>query len=449
MAKNSALDLTTGSPIKKILLFSLPLVVGTLFQQLYSFVDTIMVGRLISSDALAAVGTTYPLNFLILGFLQGSCVGFGIPLAQSVGARQPEEFKRFFWSGVWLCAVLAIALTAATTALTRQMLSWLNTPLDILPDAAAYIGIIFLGIPATILYNFCASVLRASGDSQRPTYFLLASSFLNIALDYVFLVPLQMGVEGAALATVLSQLCSGLMNLIWILWKTDLLKESSGLRRFSARHGTRLCRIAFPMGFEYTVAALGTVVMQSAINALGTAVVAGQTAGEKIRQMFTLPMESVGMGMATYVGQNDGAKRYDRIRRGIRDGVALQLGYCAAAWIVIFLGKRMFTALVLGPDAGYAGDISVQYLSIMSLLFCLHGTLMIMRNTLQGMGYSIYTIVSGIGELIGRSVASWLAMGTLGFVGICLAGPCAWLLALVYCSVLVFRFLKRREAQAL
>lgn len=449
MARSSAMDLTRGRPIRQILLFSLPLVVGTLFQQLYSFVDTVMVGRLIGENALAAVGTTYSLHFLTLGFVQGCCVGFAIPLAQSVGAKDPAGFRRYFWNGVWLCTALSAVMTLLTTALAGPLLTLIRTPADIFAEARGYIGIIFLGIPATVLYNFSAGALRASGDSRRPTIFLLCSSLLNILLDYLLIVPIPLGVTGAALATVLSQLVSGLLNLGWIVFRTDLLTGSAGLRGFSAPHAARLCVIGFPMGFEYSVSAIGAVVLQGAINSLGTAAIAGQTAGEKVRQMFTLPMESVGMGMATYAGQNDGARRYDRIRAGIRAGLVIQWVYCAAAWVALFFGKRPFTALVLGPGDSEATALSVEYLAIISTLFCIHGSLMILRNTLQGMGYSLHAVLSGVGELLGRTLGSALAVASsLGFVGICLANPLAWGLALCYCTAMVVHFLRRRERAA-
>ena len=449
MARTTAMDLTKGRPIRQILLFSLPLVAGTLFQQLYSFVDTIMVGRLIGEDALAAVGTTYSLHFLTLGFVQGACVGFAIPLAQAIGAQDARGFRRYFWNGVWLCTALAAVMTALTFALAGPLLTLIQTPAEIFADARRYIGIIFLGIPATVLYNFSAGALRASGDSRRPTLFLLVSSLLNILLDYIFIVPIPLGVAGAALATVLSQLVSGLLNLFWLAAKTDLPAGSAGLRGFSRPHAAKLCVIGFPMGFEYSVSAIGAVVLQGAINSLGTAAIAGQTAGEKIRQMFTLPMESVGMGMATYAGQNDGARRYDRIRAGIKAGLCIQWFYCAAAWAALFFGKRPFTALVLGPGEGEAAALSVQYLAIISTLLCIHGSLMIFRNTLQGMGYSLHAVLSGVGELLGRALGSALAVATpLGFVGVCLANPLAWGLALCYCIGMTTHFLRRRESAA-
>lgn len=444
MAKSTSMDLTRGNPLKQILLFSAPLVAGTLFQQLYSFVDTIMVGRLISPTALGAVGATSALSYMILGFVLGICMGCGIPLAKAVGAKDPREFKRYFWNGVWLCGIMSIMTTVLTVALAEPLLRLIRTPADIFEDAQTYITIIFLGLPGAFLYNFCAGALRAVGDSQRPTYFLLISSVLNIALDYLFIVPIPLGVAGAALATIISQTVSGLLNLWWLARKTDALTGSRGLRRPDPAHLKQLWKIGFPMGFDHCFSAFGTVLMQGAINSLGTAAVTGQTAGEKIRQMFTLPMESVGMGMATYAGQNDGANRPDRIRSGIRAGLAIQLTYCAFAWVAIHFGKEAFTALVLGPDAGAAGELSVRYLSIMSCLFCFHGSLMIMRNTLQGMGHSAHAVFSGFCELAGRAVGSVLSVAFFGFTGICFASPMAWSTALVYCGLMVRRFLRRR-----
>lgn len=439
------MDLTAGRPIKQILLFALPLVLGSLFQQLYSFVDTVMVGRLISSNALAAVGASHSLHFLIIGFAQGTCAGFSVPLAKAIGAQKPEDFKRYFWGGCWICIVMAVVLTAVTVTLTEPLLGFLNTPADIFADAKSYVQVMFLGIPATILYNFCAGVLRATGDSRRPFYFLLFSSFLNIVLDYVFIVPIPLGVAGAALATVLSQLTSGLLNVYWFARKNNHLKNGTGLRRPSAACIKSLCRVGFPMGLDSSIAGLGSVFMQGSLNTLGTIAVTGQTAGEKIRHIFTVPLISVGTAMATYVGQNDGAGRPDRIKDGIKSALLIQLVYCAASWLVIFFAKDAFTALVLGPDTGQAAGLAVQYLSIISTLFIIQGSLMVMRNALQGLGYSSHVVLSGVGELAGRGLGGWLAAKYLGFVGICFANPLAWFFALVYCTYMVVHFLKKRD----
>ena len=447
--KSGTTDLTVGKPLFQILRFALPLVLGTLFQQLYSFADTVIVGRCLGTDALGAVGTTYSLNFLILGFVQGACVGFGIPVAETFGAKDKGGLRKYLFNGALLCVVLSVVFTLFTTLMAGPLLQLIHTPEELYADAVLYIRIIFLGIPATVLYNYASSVLRAMGDSQHPFYFLLAASVLNIGLDYLLIVSMGMGVDGAALATVLSQLLSGGLCAFWFFTRTAKQEEltfrgQSSL--LSAGHCKRLAYIGFPMGFEYSVSAIGAVIMQDAINLLGSTAVAAQTAGEKIRQMFTLPMESVGMAMATYVGQNHGARRTDRIQQGIKDGCTIQLTYCVAAWVVIFFVKPYAVGLVLGDADPAVTAGAIQYLAIMSLLFCFHGLLMIFRNTLQGLGYSVQAIISGVGELIGRSLGGLLAVKTgLGYVGICLSNPFAWGLAMLYCMFMVRRVLKREE----
>lgn len=447
--KSGTTDLTVGKPLFQILRFALPLVLGTLFQQLYSFADTVIVGRCLGTDALGAVGTTYSLNFLILGFVQGACVGFGIPVAETFGAKDQGGLRKYLFNGALLCVVLSVVFTLFTTLMAGPLLQLIHTPEELYADAVLYIRIIFLGIPATVLYNYASSVLRAMGDSQHPFYFLLAASVLNIGLDYLLIVSMGMGVDGAALATVLSQLLSGGLCAFWFFTRTAKQEEltfrgQSSL--LSAGHCKRLAYIGFPMGFEYSVSAIGAVIMQDAINLLGSTAVAAQTAGEKIRQMFTLPMESVGMAMATYVGQNHGAHRTDRIKQGIKDGCTIQLTYCVAAWVVIFFVKPYAVGLVLGDADPAVTAGAIQYLAIMSLLFCFHGLLMIFRNTLQGLGYSVQAIISGVGELIGRSLGGLLAVKTgLGYVGICLSNPFAWGLAMLYCMFMVRRVLKREE----
>ena len=447
--KSGTTDLTVGKPLFQILRFALPLVLGTLFQQLYSFADTVIVGRCLGTDALGAVGTTYSLNFLILGFVQGACVGFGIPVAETFGAKDKGGLRKYLFNGALLCVVLSVVFTLFTTLMAGPLLQLIHTPEELYADAVLYIRIIFLGIPATVLYNYASSVLRAMGDSQHPFYFLLAASVLNIGLDYLLIASMGMGVDGAAIATVLSQLLSGGLCAFWFFTRTAKQEEltfrgQSSL--LSAGHCKRLAYIGFPMGFEYSVSAIGAVIMQDAINLLGSTAVAAQTAGEKIRQMFTLPMESVGMAMATYVGQNHGAHRTDRIKQGIKDGCTIQLTYCVAAWVVIFFVKPYAVGLVLGDADPAVTAGAIQYLVIMSLLFCFHGLLMIFRNTLQGLGYSVQAIISGVGELIGRSLGGLLAVKTgLGYVGICLSNPFAWGLAMLYCMFMVRRMLKREE----
>lgn len=398
-------DLTTGRPLTRILVFALPLVLGTLFQQLYNFADTVIVGRCLGTDALAAVGSTYSLNFLILGFVQGTCVGFGIPVAEAFGAKSRDDLHRYLYNGVLLCVVLSVVFTVATTLGAAPLLTLIHTPVNIFADAALYIRVIFLGIPATVLYNYSASVLRSLGDSRHPFYFLLGASLLNIGLDWLLIVPCGMGVDGAAIATVASQLLSGVLCTWWFFAKVENVHFTRDDLRFSAPHAKRLAVIGLPMGFEYSVSAIGAVVMQDAINLMGSVAVAAQTAGEKIRQMFTLPMESVGMAMATYVGQNHGAHRTDRIKQGVRDGCLVQLVYCAAAWVAIYFCKPYAVGLVLGNADPAVTQGALEYLTVISVLFCFHGLLMIFRNTLQGLGYSTQAVISAWGSWLAAALA--------------------------------------------
>lgn len=442
--KQKSMDLTVGHPLKQILLFALPLVFGTMFQQLYSFADTVIVGRCLGIDALAAVGATYSLHFLILGFVQGACVEFGIPLAQSFGAGEKRELHRFLWNGFWVGSFFSVLLTVGTVILAAPLMAAMNTPENIFSMGVSYIRILFLGIPASILYNYSASVLRALGDSRHPFYFLLFSSILNVVLDYVFITDFHTGVEGAAAATVISQLVSGLLNTWWMFRRMELIEIRREDMSLSFRHIRKLCIIGLPMGVEYSVSAVGAILLQDAINILGSGAVAAQTAGEKIRQMFTLPMESIGMAMATYAGQNFGAGRMDRIKRGIRDGIVIQALYCAVVWVILLLMKGILVQLVLGSGSIQVARNAEKYLMICSCLFLLHGLLMIFRNVLQGMGYAGHAVLSGIWELAGRGLGGWIAVSGAGFTAVCFANPMAWGFALCYCAVMVLWFLKRK-----
>ena len=262
MDKTKNNDLTTGSPLVKIILFALPLVGGTLFQQLYSFVDTVIVGRCLGETALAAVGVTYSLNFLILGFIQGCAVGFGVPMSQAFGAKDSEQVHRYYWNGVWLAAIISVVFMVVTVAFTVPLLRLISTPDNIIDMAALYIKIIFIGIPLTMLYNHSAGALRALGDSKHPFYFLLVSAALNIVLDYLLVAIIPMGVAGAAVATVFSQGVSGVLNTWWLLKKTEGFRVVRSEMGWRSENAKRLCVVGLPMGFEYSVSAIGAVVMQ-------------------------------------------------------------------------------------------------------------------------------------------------------------------------------------------
>ncbi|KAB8291490.1 MATE family efflux transporter [Bifidobacterium avesanii] len=449
-ADGSTRDLTKGRPIAQILVFSLPLVAGTLFQQVYSFADSVVVGRLISDAALGAVGVTYSLNFLTLGFIQGACVGFSIPAAQAFGARDHAGFRRYAWNGAWLCAAMSVAFTAAFCLLARPLLELISTPPDLMDMAWRYIMVIFLSIPSAVLYNHSAALLRAVGDSRHPFYFLVASCAINVCFDVFFITVCRMGVVGSALGNIVGQTISSGLNCWWAFTRVPIFREmlSPAHRadmRPSGAHLRRLAAVGVPMGFEVSVSAIGAIIMQNAINLLGSAAVTAQTAGEKIRQLFTLPMESVGMAMATYAGQNLGARRLDRIKRGLASGTVIQAVYCMACFVVIRLFSRPLVGSVLGDADPRIVDDAALYLTIISGYFLIHGTLMIFRNTLQGMGYSTHAVISGVGELAGRALGAWLAGAGLGYLAICYANQFAWAFALAYCMVMTAVMIRRKR----
>ena len=307
-------DLTTGSPIRLILQFAVPTLLGLLFQQLYNLVDTMIVGKLLGAQALAAVGSTGSINFFVIGFCTGVCSGFAIPVAQRVGAGDLSKMRRYVANAAYLSALFALVITVATGLGCRGILTLMQTPEDIFDGANAYIFVIFMGIPATFLYNLLAGILRSLGDSRTPVYFLALSSFLNIFLDFAFILWFDAGVAGAAIATVMSQAISGLACLAYIVKKYPILRMNREERQPDFRSCKVLCAMGIPMGLQYSITAIGSIILQASVNALGSVYVAAVAAGAKLFQLLACPFDAMGATMATYCGQNVGACRLDRLR---------------------------------------------------------------------------------------------------------------------------------------
>ena len=447
MSKTKNLDMTTGNPLTLLIRFSIPLVLGSIFQQLYSFVDTAIVGRCISVDALSAVGVTGALNFLVLGLTMGCAMGFGIPISQSVGANNKEDINRYFWNGLYLCISIGLVISIGVGLFVRPLLEMMNTPSELLDMAVDYLQIIFFGQITTVLYNYFAAVLRAFGDSKRPFYFLLVSCGLNVVLDLVFIIVIPMGVAGAAIATVISQGVSVVLCIWWLFGKMNMIhttgENGESWMKLSGTHIKTSCIIGIPLGLEYSVTSIGNVVLQSSINSMGTVVAAAQICGERIRAIATMPMENVGMAIATYVGQNYGAKRLDRIKEGVKAGMIINVVYCAAAWAVLFVLKKPLVYLLLGNVTSVEAVKSIEYLTVITTLFVFHGSLMVFRNTVQGMGYSASALAASVMEIIGRSGAGILAVYFNSFFIICVSSPSAWILAMMMCIVLYMYYMKK------
>lgn len=426
-------DLTSGSPLKVILLFSLPLVLGNLFQQFYALADTIIVGRFCGVSALASVGATGSVNYLILGFVIGVCNGFAIPIAQLFGARDYSDLRRHVANAAWLCIAGSVVLTISTVALTRPMMQLMQTPDDIIDGAVIYIGWIFAGIPFIFLYNMVAAIMRALGDSKTPLYFLILTSALNIGLDLLFIIPFQMGVLGAALATDISQVISGVLSFIYLSRKFDVLKMQKSDLAYSKKACARLLGIGIPMGLQCSITAIGSVIMQWAVNVLGSTAVAAVTAAGKTQGLLTVPMESVGTAMATYAGQNLGASRMDRVRQGVNSAMLIILIYGVASAFVLHFTDVQIMSLFL--DTAKEVDIVAmgrEYLFWNSVFFVPLGALIIWRYTIQGLGFSSLAMLAGVAEMVARTAVAIVLVPILGYFGAELSNPAAWIAACLF-----------------
>lgn len=418
---------------------------GMLFQQFYSMVDTVIVGQYLGVDPLAGVGSTSSLNFMVIGFCTGVCNGFAIPVAQMFGAREESRLRRFVANSTWLCILFSVIMTLAVVAVCRPVLRLMNTPAEIFEYAYLYIVIIFWGIPCTFLYNLLAGIIRSLGDSRTPVLFLAVSSILNIVLDFVTILIFHMGVEGPALATVLSQGVSGLICLLYIKRKYLILKISHEEWKPDGKYMKRLCFMGVPMGLQYSVTAIGTLVVQAAINGMGTAVVAGVTAAQKINAFIACPVEALGQTMAPYTGQNMGAGRTDRIGKGLRD--ASLVGFAASAgcfFLALFFGRGL---ILLFLDAKEMQIIAYAYRFLLHCtgFYCLLTLVNTVRFTIQGMGFSVFAIISGVMEMIARVAVAVVIAGKFGFAGICFAHPAAWLLADLFLIPAFFYCRKKLE----
>ena len=438
-------DMTKGSPMKLILGFSIPLLFGFLFQQFYNLVDTVIVGRFLGTDNLAAVGATGSVNFLIIGFCMGICSGFSIPVSHKFGAGDPVGMRRVVANCVWLTLGFALLMTVLTTVLCRPILVMMKTPGNILDAAYSYIWVIFLGIPVTFLYNMTSGVIRALGDSRTPVIFLVMSSFLNIGLDLFFIITLQWGVQGAAWATVISQGVSGLCCLLFMIRKFEILRIQRGEWAPDRHLMGVLCGMGVPMGLQYSITAIGSVILQSATNTLGSDAVAAVTAG-KISGFLACPFDAMGSTMATYGGQNVGAGKLDRIGQGLKSCILLGAGYSVIALGISTLFGRPLAKLFL--DASEAAIIDDVKLFLATAFYFPLALVNIIRFMIQGVGFPFFAILAGVFEMVARALAGFVLVPQLGFMGSCLGSPIAWILADAFLIPAYFHVRKRLRRMA-
>lgn len=422
-------DMTHGSPVKLILSFWFPMVLGNLFQQVYNLADSIIVGRFVGVKAFAGVSATGSLNFMIIGFLLGMCSGCAIPVAQAFGEGDPHRMRKYFANALYLCGGIAALMSVATALAARPILRWIGTPEDIMDEAYGYIVYIFGGMFAVMLYNLSGSVLRAVGNTRTPLYFLVFSCAVNVGLDLLFVVGMGMGVTGAAVATVAAQLLSGLLCMWVIFNKYDVLRIQDEEWRPDGACLSRLSGIGLPMGLQFSITAIGSLIMQTAVNSLGTVAVAAIGAGAKVYTMFVCPFDAMGATIATWCGQNLGARRIDRVRQGVRISVLSMTVYAfVALFAVRLLGRPMIGLFITGGETAVI-DKAVQYLNMVVMFFIPLLLIFVLRNALQGLGYSRVAMLAGLFELVGRAFVAFALVGPYGFDGAILANPAAWIMA--------------------
>ncbi len=438
-------DMTNGSPMKLILGFSVPLLFGFLFQQFYNLMDTLIVGRFLGVDDLAAVGSTGSINFLIIGFCMGVCNGFAIPLAHRFGAGDYKGLRAFMMNAVYLSAVFAVVMTVLTVIFCRPILQIMRTPENIIDGAYRYIVIIFAGIPVTYLYNLVSGVIRSLGDSKTPVVFLTLASVINIALDLIFIISCGMGVEGAALATVISQAVSGVGCLLYSRKKFEVLHTSREERKINTSYMKTLCGMGVPMGLQYSITAIGSVILQSAVNSLGSNAVAAMTAGSKISMFFCCPFDALGSTMATYGGQNVGAKKMERISEGLKACSILGVCYAVIAFGILFAtGSKLAGFFVETAEAEVIRNAQ-QFLVVNSAFYIALAFVNIVRFLIQGMGYSKFAILAGVFEMVARTLVGFVFVPIFGFSAACFASPVAWVFADMFLFPAYFHVFKKTK----
>ena len=438
-------DMTAGKPMKILLDFTIPVFIGNVFQQFYNMVDAIIVGKFVGTKALAAVGSTGTIMFLILGFLTGLTAGFTVLTAQKFGAGKMDEMRQTVGNAALLSIVVSVIMTAVSMAGMHSLLKFMNTPADIFKDAYAYIMIICGGIFAQVLYNILASILRALGNSKTPLYFLILAALLNIVLDLVFIVVFHMGAAGAAWATVVSQGVSGLLCLLYIIKAVPELHLSRDDWKYRPYLAKNQISVGIPMGLQYSITAIGAMMVQSALNILGAYAVAAFTAGQKVENIFSQAYVALGTAMATYNAQNVGAGNVQRVREGFRSANIIGVSYAIITGAILIFWGKYFAYLFISDNIDSVLPMLDTYVKCVGFFTIPLHFVNVLRNGIQGMGYGLLPMMSGVAELVGRGVTAVVAAHKRSYVGACLASPAAWIVATILLITMYFYVIKDTE----
>lgn len=443
MARSTVKDLTIGKPMRLVMQFTAPLLFGIVFQQLYSFVDTAIVGRYLGSEALAAVGSTGSLNFLILGFCMGICSGCSIPVAQAFGAKDEDDLRRCVAHCVYVGGAIAVVMAVAFSLLCPALLRLTNTPEEILDGAVSYLQLIFAAIPVTVLYNMSSGVMRSLGDSKTPVYFLAMASLVNIVLDLALILFCHMGVRGAAVATVVSQLFAGMGCLLVLMKRFPILRMRPDDRVFRPAYAARLMNMGIPMGLQYSITAIGSVVVQTAVNSLGTIAVAAVAAGGKVSQLFSCVFDALATTIATFAGQNMGAKKLDRIHQGLKSAGIIGIIYSVTAFLVILLLGRSIVSLFVDAADEQVISSAYQFMLVNSVMYIPLLFVNLVRFSIQGMGFTRVAVFAGVAEMIARTLVAVCLVPLFGFDAACWANPAAWIFADAFLFPCYFHIMKK------
>ena len=431
MAADSTRDMTSGGPAGVIIRFMIPVFLGNIFQQFYNVADSIVAGQFIGVNALAAIGSTGSLMFFVTGWLNGLSSGFAILVSQWFGARQYDRMRHYVAMSVYLAAGFAILMTAVLMIANVPILRMMNFSDEIMPDVKAYMEIIYAGLIVTAAYNALASFLRALGDSRSPLYFLIISAAINVVLDIVFIVNFRMGVEGCAYATVIAQGISAVLCFVYILKKFPILhlKKENFVISFSSFG--RLLALGIPMGLQFSITAIGTIIVQGAVNVYGEVYMAGFSAAGKLQNILSAVFTAFGATIATYVGQNRGAGRMDRVKVGVKYTQIMILAWSVVVMIAMYFGGKYMTWLFVSPSETEVVDAAVTYFHTVFWCYPFLGSIFLYRNTLQGMGYGLGPMLGGVFELVARTAIVTIVAGKTSFAGVCLSDPAAWIAALI------------------
>lgn len=431
MAKNTTNDMTVGNPVKLIISFMIPMCLGNIFQQFYNIADSIVAGQFIGVNALAAIGSTGSLMFFVTGWLNGLASGFAIIVAQMFGAKRYDRMRHYVAMSVYLMAVFSIVMTVGFEMANGTILHMMNSPAEVFSDVKGYMAVIYAGLGVTALYNALAAFLRALGDSKSPLYFLIISAVINVILDIVFIVVFGMGVEGCGYATVIAQGISAIFCLVYIVKRFPILHLKKEDFQVSMDSFKRLLALGIPMGLQFSITAIGTIMVQGAVNIYGPAHMAGFSAAGKIQNIVATVFVAFGATLATYVGQNRGAGKMERVRAGVRYTQYMVLAWSVFTMVVMFFLGKYLTYLFVSPSETDVINVAVTYFHTVFWAYPFLGSIFIYRNALQGMGYGLVPMLGGIFELVARAGIVMLVAGRTSFAGVCLSDPAAWLAALI------------------